>query len=449
MDLSEGYEAYYAARRAAGSRKVKQIARRGRKFDREEGPVTFQPKVTDVAVLDALIAWKRAQYAATGVYDMFKLGWPRKLLVELLTCDSPRLTGRFGVLFRKGEPVAGDLGMRCGAVLHSWYAAYDDAFSRHSPGHVCSLESAEAAAADGIARIELGKGPEDYKAEPGQRQRAGRRGGGRLPAGRPAGPRLPRGLPGGEAGRRSRAGRRTAPPRRPPGAERGVRGPRVLSRTPLPTSNLPPRRARAPRPARPPRSARRAGRPSRGPHRRRAGRVGRPAPHEPGLRQPLFPPGVRGNGRRRAGGTRRGRRPRRRAAGRRPARPARRVLPVPAGPVRPIGAAGRAAVRRARGDPRGDPRRAGRRTPAGLPVAGVRLSHAARRERRPGRHVGRAAGGDAGEPRRRVRRLGRPAGGKRLEAAPQGRNSSAAGSSATAATRPSPGTTPTPPPGRS
>ena len=163
MDLSGGYEAYYAARRAAGSRKVKQIARRGRKFDREEGPVTFEPKVTDVAVLDELIGWKRAQYAATGVYDMFKLGWPLELLVELLTCDSPRLTGRFGVLFRKGEPVAGDLGMRCGDVLHSWYAAYDDAFSRHSPGHVCSLESAEAAAADGVTRIELGKGPEDYK----------------------------------------------------------------------------------------------------------------------------------------------------------------------------------------------------------------------------------------------------------------------------------------------
>ena len=40
---------------------------------------------------------------------------------------------------------------------------------------------------------------------------------------------------------------------------------------------------------------------------------------------------------------------------------------------------------------------------------------------RPGRHVGRAAGRDAGEPRRRVRCVGRPAGGVRLEAAPQGR----------------------------
>ena len=163
LDLSNGYDAYYQARRAAGSRKVKQIARMDRKFDREDGPLTFEPHVTDVAVLDRLIGWKRAQYRATGIFDMFTLGWPRDVLVDLLSAESPRLTGRFSVLFRDGEPVAGDLGMRCGTVLHSWYAAYDDAHAGHGPGHVCTLRTAEAAAADGVTRMELGKGPEDYK----------------------------------------------------------------------------------------------------------------------------------------------------------------------------------------------------------------------------------------------------------------------------------------------
>ncbi|WP_145360757.1 GNAT family N-acetyltransferase [Alienimonas californiensis] len=163
LDLSGGYETYYQARRAAGSRKVKQIARLDRKFDRECGPITFEPHVTDVAVLDELIRWKRAQYAATGVFDMFTLGWPRGLLIELLTANSPRLTGRFSVLYRDGEPVAGDLGMRCGAVLHSWYCAYDDAHAAYGPGHICTLRTAEAAEADGVTRLELGKGPEEYK----------------------------------------------------------------------------------------------------------------------------------------------------------------------------------------------------------------------------------------------------------------------------------------------
>ncbi|NNJ24555.1 hypothetical protein LzC2_06130 [Planctomycetes bacterium LzC2] len=163
LDLSEGYEAYYQGRRAAGSRKVKQVARMDRKFDREDGPLTFEPHVPNVDLLDQLIEWKRAQYAAAGLFDMFTLGWPRELLVDLLTMRSPRLTGRFSVLFRNGEMVAGDLGMRCGAVLHSWYCAYDTAYSSHGPGHICTLRAAEAAAADGITRVELGKGPEDYK----------------------------------------------------------------------------------------------------------------------------------------------------------------------------------------------------------------------------------------------------------------------------------------------
>ena len=163
MDLSEGFDAYYKARRAAGSRKVKQIQRMGRKFHREDGPVRFDPDVKDPAILAKLIRWKRAQYAATGVFDLFRLGWPRDLLARLLETNSPRLTGRMGVLYSRDRPVAADLGMQCGSVLHSWFAAYDDAFASHSPGHVCSMRGAERAAEYGMTRIELGKGPEDYK----------------------------------------------------------------------------------------------------------------------------------------------------------------------------------------------------------------------------------------------------------------------------------------------
>ena len=163
MDVSDGYDAYYKARRAAGSRKVKQISRMGRKFDREDGPVRFEPRCRDRGVLAKLIEWKRAQYAATGVFDMFSLGWPADLLDELLDTNSPRLTGRMGVLYSKDRPVAADLGMQCGPVLHSWYAAYDDAFAEHGPGHICSLRMAEAAVEFGVERVELGKGPEDYK----------------------------------------------------------------------------------------------------------------------------------------------------------------------------------------------------------------------------------------------------------------------------------------------
>ena len=172
LDLSDGFDAYYDARRAAGSRKVKQIARKDRGFERECGPLRFEFDCRDpavrAAVLDRMIEWKRAQYRATGVFDLFTLGWPRELLTRLGEPRGDRLTGLTSALFAADADgtervVAVDVGMRCGPVLHSWFAAYDPVFADHSPGHVCTLRLARAAAEAGVTRLELGRGPEPYK----------------------------------------------------------------------------------------------------------------------------------------------------------------------------------------------------------------------------------------------------------------------------------------------
>ena len=51
------------------------------------------------------------------------------------------------------------------ASLHVWFPAFDPAFARYSPGLILFRELAKAAAARGIRRIDLGKGPERYKVE--------------------------------------------------------------------------------------------------------------------------------------------------------------------------------------------------------------------------------------------------------------------------------------------
>jgi CelD/BcsL family acetyltransferase involved in cellulose biosynthesis len=53
--------------------------------------------------------------------------------------------------------------MRTATVLHYWFPAYDVELQAHTPGNLCLWELAGAAAADGIRRIDLGKGPERYK----------------------------------------------------------------------------------------------------------------------------------------------------------------------------------------------------------------------------------------------------------------------------------------------
>jgi CelD/BcsL family acetyltransferase involved in cellulose biosynthesis len=48
-------------------------------------------------------------------------------------------------------------------VLTCWFPAYDPAYARFSPGLLLHLRMAEAAAADGIAYLDLGRGQKQYK----------------------------------------------------------------------------------------------------------------------------------------------------------------------------------------------------------------------------------------------------------------------------------------------
>jgi CelD/BcsL family acetyltransferase involved in cellulose biosynthesis len=53
--------------------------------------------------------------------------------------------------------------MRTPTVLHWWLPAFDPAQGALSPGQLSFLEVARAAAADGVKRVDLGKGTEPYK----------------------------------------------------------------------------------------------------------------------------------------------------------------------------------------------------------------------------------------------------------------------------------------------
>lgn len=163
LDLADGYKAYCAARRAAGSKKLKQIGRKTRKLEREVGPLTFTLDDRDPEAFARLAAWKSEQYRRTDVFDLFTWDWVPRLLRAVLEESSDELTGSLSTLRCDGRLVAADLGMRSGSTLASWFTGYDREFADHGPGHMLSLRVAEAAAEAGVTRLDLGKGPEDYK----------------------------------------------------------------------------------------------------------------------------------------------------------------------------------------------------------------------------------------------------------------------------------------------
>ena len=163
FDLSGGFEAYLADRKAAKSGEVKEAQQKFRKMERDLGPVRVEFDCRDRDVFDTLLAWKSEQYERTGFTDIFAFGWPVKLLNTIWEQRDPAFCGLLSSLYAGDTLLAMHFGMRSHGVLHSWFPAYSMEHSKLSPGGVLLLEVAREAAAAGITKIDLGKGDEKYK----------------------------------------------------------------------------------------------------------------------------------------------------------------------------------------------------------------------------------------------------------------------------------------------
>ena len=163
MDLSHGYEAYLAERRASGGDKISDLQRLERKLERDHGTLRFVPHETDPRMLDTLIEWKTSQFIRTGVPNIFRESWIRNYVRRLHGTDTPGFGGVFSVLYASGRPVAMSLDLRSRSVRHGSITAFDLEFFRYSPGMLLLLMSAQHAASVGLQTFDLGKGDMPYK----------------------------------------------------------------------------------------------------------------------------------------------------------------------------------------------------------------------------------------------------------------------------------------------
>lgn len=163
LDLSQGFEAYRQARQQAGSSSVSKALRKGRKLDREVGPLRLVEHAGEDEVFAQMIAWKRDQYARTKVPDVLAVDWPVALLRACCQHRDEAFCGMLSALYAGDRLAAVSLNLRSGGVLHSWFPAYDPELHAYSPGLVLMIEVARAAPSWGIRRFDLGKGEQRYK----------------------------------------------------------------------------------------------------------------------------------------------------------------------------------------------------------------------------------------------------------------------------------------------
>jgi CelD/BcsL family acetyltransferase involved in cellulose biosynthesis len=163
IDVEQGYQAYLAYLRAHAPKFVRTTLAKVRKLDRDAGGLRYVHDERDPTVLRTLMAWKSAQYRRTGRSDRFARPWIVRLVEHLFHTRGPRFAGQLSVLYAGGRPVAAHFGLRSERVLACWFPAYDSAFGKYSPGLALHLRMAEAAAANGISYLDLGRGEKEYK----------------------------------------------------------------------------------------------------------------------------------------------------------------------------------------------------------------------------------------------------------------------------------------------
>ncbi|MFD7709004.1 GNAT family N-acetyltransferase [Streptomyces sp. NPDC059785] len=163
MDIDQGYDTYLRRLRERSPKFTRTTLAKERRLGRDHGEVRYVHDERDPAALRTLMGWKSAQYRRTGRSDRFAHPWITALARQLFHTRSESFAGILSVLYAGGRPVAAHFGLRTERVLACWFPAYDPAFSKYSPGLILHLRMAEAAAADGIAQLDLGRGQKEYK----------------------------------------------------------------------------------------------------------------------------------------------------------------------------------------------------------------------------------------------------------------------------------------------
>ncbi len=158
-----GGEAAWERLRAGSAKRFKNLRRLEHKLEREVGPLAFGAD-DDAQALASLLGWQRDQLLGSGAEDVLAPAWSRALMHEVSVLRGAEASGLHLTLRAGGRLVAGQFGLREGAVFHPWIAAYDPALAAYSPGLVFMSMAVRLAPALGIARYELSTGSDDYKA---------------------------------------------------------------------------------------------------------------------------------------------------------------------------------------------------------------------------------------------------------------------------------------------
>ena len=165
VEIPDGYGAYEAQRKAAGSGVLKDVDKKRRKAEREVGPAVFRALSDSRADFDQLIDWKRGQLVATGQTDYFRTPWVMELVRDLFATRDDTFGGGLYTLHLGDSLAAVHLHLRGAHTLHGWLIAHNPAFERYSPGLMLFQDILKSMDATPYTQLDLGAGDYRFKRE--------------------------------------------------------------------------------------------------------------------------------------------------------------------------------------------------------------------------------------------------------------------------------------------
>jgi CelD/BcsL family acetyltransferase involved in cellulose biosynthesis len=165
LDLERGWEAAYQAKTSA---KRRSLHRRRRRQLERFGPVSFEVArdLEELApALEQAFRLHDARWRDRPEASGFSTPAGRDFHRAALTALAPLGVPRIGLLRVAGSAVACNYFFLLGDCMYFHELAFDPVLARWSPGQVATLDTLEAAAAEGARRVEFLGGAERYKLE--------------------------------------------------------------------------------------------------------------------------------------------------------------------------------------------------------------------------------------------------------------------------------------------
>lgn len=161
IELPDTPEAFLEIVRSASPKKFKNYRRLQNRLG-EIGELRIGPERSQQAY-DQIMAWKSEQFIRTGVQDVLKPDWTRRLMQSLFDTTEGRMKGMLLTLYAGDVLVGGHFGVMAGGVFHPWIASTNPALAALSPGQAFLDQAIRSMPGLGIRVYDLGPGHDHYK----------------------------------------------------------------------------------------------------------------------------------------------------------------------------------------------------------------------------------------------------------------------------------------------